>query len=971
VSASNWDRIQEVFFAAADLAVSERDAFLARACDGDAGLRSEVESLLRADAAGDSAIAVAIGSEVSALLDDHASLVGTRMGPYRLLKEIGRGGMGSVYLGERDDEHFRKLVAIKVVKRGMDSSEVLARFRHERQILASLEHPYIARLIDGGTTPDGRPFFVMEHVQGQPIDAYCLDQGLSVESRLRLFLRVCEAVSYAHRALVVHRDLKPSNILVAAEGIPKLLDFGVAKLLDPGNDPGLTATSAVMGPLTPEYASPEQIRGLPITTAADIYALGAILFELLTGHRAQHIATHSPIDIERAVCQTDTQRPSTVARAAGAPQRLDGDLDNIVLMAMRKESERRYASVGRFADDILRYLDGRAVLARQDSVAYRARKFVTRHSLAVGATIMIFLSLLGGIVLAERQARQAESARRFAETQRQTAERERELAESQRQVAERERARAESEAQIARTEQDRSRRRLAEMLELANSSLFDVHTAIEKLPGATAARRQIVVTTLRYLENLSKDAGQDDDLRFVLSESYFKVANVLGYPLQPNLGDTKGALANYEKSAELLKPLLAKDPDRPEYLLHWVQLKVHWATLLARTIEKDRALEMMSETLPVAQRLVRLRPQDPQNLSAVGDVYSVMVNALVTTDSAAALRFCRLQTQVMERALLLSPTSTEMQIELGTAYSQEARVWNTRGGLREAEDLFRRAVALRERALQSNPSDVLTRRSLMITYGNLGGTLGNPVYPNLGDSAGAREYYGKALVIARDLAKADPNDKLAQYDLANALLYRSSMDLPAEELAESLANLQESEGILQKLCAADPGSIANFRTLAMVEEYEGRRLESLGRGEEATVKARKSLADAETALSRTPSDLGLVSQLLASEEATAEILARQGDRTGAVEMARRAIALTDKVSATESERDRVTRSRAMAYQNLANVEAILGNWSEARVAAQHAVDGWREMIASGSGRADPVRLGRAEALLKDCDAHLP
>ena len=243
MSSNNWDRIQEIFFEAADLPISERDAFLARVCNWDAGLRSEVESLLRADAADGSAIAAAIESEVSALLDDHASLVGTRMGPYRLLKEIGRGGMGSVYLGERDDEQYRKLVAIKVVKRGMDSTEVLARFRHERQILAGLEHPYIAHLIDGGTTPDGRPFFVMEYVQGQPIDSYCREQALNLELRLRLFLRVCEAVSYAHRGLVVHRDLKPGNIFVAAEGIPKLLDFGVAKLLDPGNDPGLTSTS--------------------------------------------------------------------------------------------------------------------------------------------------------------------------------------------------------------------------------------------------------------------------------------------------------------------------------------------------------------------------------------------------------------------------------------------------------------------------------------------------------------------------------------------------------------------------------------------------------------------------------------------------------------------------------------------------------------------------------------------------------
>lgn len=970
MSSNNWDRIQEIFFEAADLPISERDAFLARVCNWDAGLRSEVESLLRADAADGSAIAAAIESEVSALLDDHASLVGTRMGPYRLLKEIGRGGMGSVYLGERDDEQYRKLVAIKVVKRGMDSTEVLARFRHERQILAGLEHPYIAHLIDGGTTPDGRPFFVMEYVQGQPIDSYCREQALNLELRLRLFLRVCEAVSYAHRGLVVHRDLKPGNIFVAAEGIPKLLDFGVAKLLDPGNDPGLTSTSAAMGPLTPEYASPEQIRGLAITTAADVYALGAILFELLTGSQAQRIATHSPSEIERVVCQTDTPRPSAVARAAGAPLRLDGDLDNIVLMAMRKERERRYGSVNQFADDIVRYLDGRPVLARQASVVYRARKFVRRNSLAVAATFLIFLSLLGGIVLAERQARRAGSARSFAETQRQSAEAERARAEGQRQLAERERARAEAETQVARAEQDRSRRRLAQMLELANSSLFDVHTAIEKLPGATEARRQIVVTTLRFLEDLSIDAGQDDGLRFVLSASYFKVANVLGFPLQPNLGDTKGALANYEKSVALIEPLLAKDPDRSDYVLQWVQEKVNWATLLARTSEEPRALQMMRNILPAAQRLPRLCPKDSQCLLAESQVYSGMVNTLVSSDTSAALHFSQLQTQATERALHVSPSNTDIQLELGTAYSQEAKVWHIQGNLPEAMERYRKAVARREGVLARNPSDVQVRRSLMITYGNLGGGLGSPLYPNLGDTAGAREYYGKALGIARDLAKADRNDQLAQYDLANALVFHASLDLPKNEWAESLADLQEADGILQKLVAADPRSISEARTLALVEEYEGKRLEGLGRSDEALVKSRQSLAAAEKALARSPSDLSLVSQALASEESIAVILAHQGDHPGALDMARKAIARAERISAPDSERYRVTRSVASAYQNLATVEVAFGNWSEARVAAQRAVDGWREVVASGSWRDDPDKAALAEALLKDCNAHL-
>ncbi len=982
MAGTDWDRIQEVFFKAADLPDFQRAAYLSRVCDGDGRLRFEVESLLRADAFGGSAIAAAVESEVGAILeeagvptdgagfDDETSLAGTRMGPYRLVSEIGRGGMGAVYLGERDDDQFRKQVAIKVVKRGMDSREVLARFRHERQILAGLEHAYIARLIDGGTTPDGRPFFVLEHVQGQPIDVYCRERSLSIEDRLRLFLRVCEAVSYAHRSLVVHRDLKPKNIFVDAQGIPKLLDFGVAKLLDPSMDSGLTSTISAGGPLTPEYASPEQILGQPITTAADVYALGAILFELLTESRAQTFTTRTRGEIERVVCKTETPRPSSVARAAHASARLDGDLDNIVLMAMRKDPERRYGSVNRLADDITRYLDGRPVLARQDSVIYRTGKFVLRNRLALTASALVLLSLLGGIVLAERQARRAESARQFAETQRQDAEHERERAQAQEQVAERERERAEAETQVARLEQDRSRRRLAQMLELADSSLFDVHKAIEKLPGATEARRQIVTTTLRFLENLSKDAGQDDRLRFMLSASYFKVANVLGYPLQPNLGDTKGALENYAKAEDLIEPLLAKDPDRAEYVMQQVEIKTNWGTVLWRVGSTPSAVKTAESAVPAAQRLQRLCPLDPQCYIAQADVYSALVDTLVSVDSAAALNYAQLQTQAMERGFEHFPGNRDIQIELGTAYSMQARVLNTRGDRQAAVERYRRAVTLRENALAQNPSDAVTRRSLMITYGNLGGALGNPLYPNLGDTAGAQIYYSKALAIARDLANADPSDQLAQHDLASALLYRSILNPPREDWPESLANLQEADGILQKLVAADPLSVPRLRTLAIVEEFEGRRLDALDKGDQALAMARQSTATADKALARSSSDISVVMQALTSEELTAEILAHQGHRDEALALARRSIERAEGASTSNSELDRHVEGIARAYQTLAGIQASFGNWSDARGAAQRAVDGWKQMIAMGSRRVDNSKVAGAESLLQTCNEHL-
>ena len=455
--------------------------------------------------------------------------------------------MGAVYLAVRDDEQFRQQAAIKVMKYGLDTAELLDRFRRERQILASLDHPYIARLIDGGSTPEGRPYFVMEYIEGQTIDAWRRDRNSSVEECCRLFLKVCEAVAHAHRSLVVHRDLKPGNILITADGSPKLLDFGVAKLLSPDEEPDRTVTGVAVRPLTPEYASPEQVLGKPVTTATDVYSLGAILYELLTGSKARHIPSRSPADIEHAVCWSLSPGPATrspqlcrerPACAASYP----ATLDNIVQMAMRKEPERRYASVDRFAADIGRYLGGWPVSARKDSWRYRSFKFLRRHRLALAAATLSVLSLVMGTVLALSQARRAETARQVAETQREDAVAARRSAEHEHSLADQERARAESEASLARGEQRRAQQRLTQMVDLANHSLFDIHSQIERLPGATEARRQIVNTTLQYLEELSKGAANDERLRMAAGDGYLKLAQLQGDPYGPSLRDYPGAL---------------------------------------------------------------------------------------------------------------------------------------------------------------------------------------------------------------------------------------------------------------------------------------------------------------------------------------------------------------------------------------------------------------------------------------------
>ncbi|HKG22908.1 MAG TPA: serine/threonine-protein kinase, partial [Blastocatellia bacterium] len=336
-----WQKIEEVFQAAADRAFDEREAFLNQACGDDRELRNEVESLLAHEEVEDVFLRAPIKSAAGSLVSRAEEPVeGRRIGVYRVTGLVGRGGMGNVYHAVRDDDHYSQEVAIKVVKRGMDTDFVLDRFRHERQILAGLEHAHIARLLDGGTTEHGLPYFVMEYIEGQAITDYCETRQLSVPERLKMFRQVCAAVGYAHQKLVVHRDLKPGNILVTKGGAPKLLDFGIAKLLAAEISPeAAPRTATELRMMTPDYASPEQVRGLPITTATDIYSLGAVLFELLTGQRPHQFKNYFPSEIERVICEGDTEKPSAmVTRATRTPARqrkqlgkqLAGDLDNII-----------------------------------------------------------------------------------------------------------------------------------------------------------------------------------------------------------------------------------------------------------------------------------------------------------------------------------------------------------------------------------------------------------------------------------------------------------------------------------------------------------------------------------------------------------------------------------------------------------------------------------------------------------------
>lgn len=443
------DRLERLFRAAWMHPPEERAAFLDAACADDFALRREVEGLL--DAATDADASAFLSSSVPGLLaasGDGAPgrvsdpLLDHLVGPYRVLRPLGEGGMGAVYLAVRE-EPFQQYVALKIVRVGHETPDVRRRFEQERQILASLSHPNIARLLDGGMTEEGRPYFAMEFVEGRPLTAYCDEHRLPIEERLDLFQTVCGAVHHAHQNLVLHRDLKPSNILVATDGADgkptvKLLDFGIAKLLNPTLGPTALPVTRVLPVMTPQYASPEQVRGEPLSTASDVYSLGVVLYELLTGHRPYRLTTGSAEEVVRVVCEREPERPSTraardetlarldgteetiTAEAVGGARdatperlrrRLRGDLDAIVLKALRKEPRRRYASAEQFGQDLDRYRRGLPVLAHRDSRSYRLGKLLRRHRVEVAAAAAVLAALVAGLGVALWQASEARAER--------------------------------------------------------------------------------------------------------------------------------------------------------------------------------------------------------------------------------------------------------------------------------------------------------------------------------------------------------------------------------------------------------------------------------------------------------------------------------------------------------------------------------------------------------------------------------
>lgn len=774
---ARWNRIKEVFGEAVERHPELRRAFILDEFRDQPDLAEETLALLDAyECRSDFAEQPVFGFALRALFARHArGHIGEKIGGYRIEGEIGSGGMGAVYLGVRDDESFEKKVAVKIVNEFAADPEYLnRRLCAERAILAKLDHPNIARLIDGGTTEAGLPYFVMEYVAGKPISTYCEERKLTVRQKLELFQGVCSAIHYSHRNLIVHRDLKPGNILVNEAGVPKLLDFGIAKLLAEDSGRGNRGTTTIHRVMTPVYASPEQVRGEPVTTASDVYSLGVVLFEMLTGRLPYRFEDESAAAVERAIQLAEPMRPSEAAllvadenpspRADAGRLRLSrelaGDLDAILLRALRKEPDQRYGSAERLGEDIQRFLEGAPVAARVGSFRYRTGKFLRRYRLAVAAGLVAAVSLGAATAISISQSRVAGEERRRAEL------------------------------------------RFEETWRLAKSNVFELHDAIERLPGSTAARGLLIRQTLGYLDGLNQKAGTDPVFNRELGMAYIRVGEVQGRPYTANLGDVEGALASYEKGIGRLDAALAERPQDPE-------------------CQRDASIGY--------ERIGELAAYRMHDFQKAGRFF----------DRALALR---------RRLAEGKPDNTEYAFLVASISICEGDLLNMRGDAVGALSWFERATEILE-PLSKDSSNSGYRRKFAAA-------LQRKTYclRALGDtSAGwgrkdwsaeffalALENHEQALRIRRELAEADIGNTGLQRSVADSLVDAAELNGRLGRIEPARSGFEDALSRFQKLSDGDPTNRELLiDTLSLLARYEGTE-KAAGRFRECSAICRKA-----------------------------------------------------------------------------------------------------------------------------------
>lgn len=761
MSAAPWCDVKAVLARVLEAPAEERPALIDELCASDPGLRSSVENLLkleeRAGSLFDSAVVPG-----AALRKEPAAP--ETIGPYRIVRELGRGGMGVVYLGERDDGEYRKQVAIKLITAAWGGGVLDRAFRRERQILAQLDHPGIARLLDGGSTAQGQPYFIMEYVEGLPLLAYCEEQNLEVEERLELFLRVCDAVQYAHQRLIVHRDLKPGNILVTAEREAKLLDFGLARVADAAAGDDLTQSG--LQAMTPAYASPEQMRGEPYTATGDVYSLGVILYEMLAGRRpyrhdrtlpelARAIAEEAPIPLLEAA----QERPSKWRRA------LAGDLERIVAKALAKDAAHRYPAVADLAVDLRRHRDGLPVTARPATLRYRAGKLLRRHRVAIPAAAAAVILILGFAGTALWEARRAE-------------------------------------------------RRFEQVRGLAHSVMFDLHDSIQHLPGSTAARALLVQKALDYLENLSREAGGNADLTREVALGYERIGVIQGYAGESNLGQLPQALESLQKAEGLLAGLVARRAGDATLRKDYLRVSNELASTVESAGQIERGRELSRRNVATIQAAVTGHPNDPDWLEALAVAQGHLGDTFTDQQryaEAVPLREQALAT--MKRAAALRPGNEEMERNVALSAKRLGALYGMLKRYPEMRGEYEAAVAIDEQRVTRHPADPRARLDLSYDYSDLGWLAGRG-----GDYRGSLALYRRTLELRTTVAQADPKDYRAAASVASATNKIGITLHKLGDLTGALAALQRSAALYVAATGNDRADWSDLKNLA--EEHD-------------------------------------------------------------------------------------------------------------------------------------------------------
>lgn len=720
-TAQRWRRIETLFHRVSALPSPERQALLDQECANDPDLRRTLDDLIQSDSES-GVLDQAIAAEARNMVDESAP--GAIFGAFRLEELLGHGGMGTVYRAVRIDQEFSQQVAIKLVRSHLRAEDWTRRFLRERQILARLNHPYIARLLDGGSL-QGRPYIVMEYVEGVTADAYVQQHSLSTRDRLLLFEKVCQAVSYAHGQLVVHRDLKPQNILVQAGGLPKLLDFGIAKPLEEEEeeeeDGALTQASQRV--LTPQYAAPEQVLGQPITTATDVYALGALLYALLTNQAPFHATGLSGFALEKAICDQDPPPPGTLVK-------LDPDIDAIIARAMRKEPAQRYPSVAALEADLERWLGGYPVEASRGNWQYRTRKFLRRRAGAVLATSLLAGSLAGG----------------FAST---------------------------------RIQQQKAERRLEEVRELANRFLFEFHDSIAALPGATRSRQMVVARAIEYLDRLATESEGDRRLEADLAAGYERIRDIQYGFNYGHLNDVEGAVASAQRALGLRLKLLAATPNDQAAIAAAAKANLDAANLLAET---GASLDLATSYLDAAQRLLATSAQSqPGALAQLRSESAVAIGAAAIEnakgDGASAVAAARHAVELQQKVYDSRRDPADAPRLLGA-------IQMLGDALLLGANLPLEALAAYQRALQVLPAlspglqQEMNRGQLLARIGL--------AYAIADRHAEALPYRRQSLSVAEAIAARDPQNALAARDLAVACLNAAQNEFKAGSKAEAV-----------------------------------------------------------------------------------------------------------------------------------------------------------------------------------------